>query len=176
MSTTECDPNPKDWTICPASDDENDTAADVNKTKPWVLAGIAAPILLVLGSEALMPVFALTAIGGGLIDSLPSQQKTKWKNQCSLQQSLCGVNAGLEDLLTQIKDIGQDISKLDTTFTDTLKEQLNTYYTKTSDARAEYSAIQKKIALTGLRVCIFFFFVILADMLGIWPINKIWKS
>ena len=148
-----------------------------NVVKPWlkiglsVAGGIAGAFL---GPEgAMMGAMAGGALAGGVNKSLTVVSQER--EVCGQAADLCETNQAIQDTLDQLdkeKKWNDDTIKK---FTNDINDHLQSYYNSSQAIRTYYADKQKAVALMGWRVAIIIFFIVLFDILNIWPISKIWN-
>ena len=150
----------------------------------WVAVAVAVATLVAGGGTVAVASKAfgrtmLTGIIGNSFVSGGSQAYATNANaiiQCGQEQDACqnysyivDATANLQDFIEKEKgDAQKAIGKAQKAMVD--------YVTSSRPFIRTYADRQQKIAQYGWRFVIFIFFIVLADILGIWPISKIFSS
>ena len=179
MSNNPCsDKKVEFYNSCKLSETQQKNLDNTKKSKPWVkmsMSIIGAGIGMYFGGAGGAMMGAMVA-GGTTDGSYAAATKVNNEREtCGKAGDLCAINQAVQatiDTLLSEKDMNNEIAQ---NMIRTVNTAMRDYFNKSQDIRAYYAEKQRNIALMGWRVAIVVFFIVLFDILNIWPMSKIWN-
>ena len=180
MSDNPCsDEKVEFYNKCKLSATQQKNVDYAHKSKPWWKLGagiIGAGIGMKYPGGPGGAMLGAMLAGGVTDGSFAAATKVNDEREtCGKAGDLCAVNQAVQstiDTLLSLEDINQDMIH---TMIGTVNNAMRDYFNKSEDIRAYYAEKQRNIALMGWRVAIIIFFIVLFDILNIWPLSKIWN-
>ena len=138
------------------------------------LAAVACFVPVIGPGMALMGLMGANAASSGFKQA--AGNTLKLQNECADAKSACdslGIITKINDQLDLLKG---EVTEFTTQISDDMNMLIQDFIRGSQASRRTYGNLQRKIALAGWRIAIAFFFIVMSDIIGIWPVTKIFKK